>query len=128
MSKKPDLPKLNPDDTWEVDVSEVHVKIREAKLRERSEARRKAANADEDPNLAEGAYLMELIAQRRTKDGTYETMPYTEIMNRGETFLTKLQWQYGLGLMALEEKNKNLLKPTNLETTPTQKSVNSVRP
>jgi hypothetical protein len=126
---KPELPPLNEDGSWDFHLGNVKYRMREARLKERSQARRQAQEDQEvDASIGEGARLMSIVLLRENKDGKHEEVSYEEIMNRGESVLAQLNQQYLLGLAAISEKNRNLSSPLKSETSPALKSASSVRP
>jgi hypothetical protein len=69
--------------------------------------------------------VLSMVAKRIKPDGTLEDLAYAEILNQGSNFFGALIGKYHSGLLAIEERNANLLGPSNDATSATAKSVNS---
>jgi len=123
-----DLPQIDQEGRWTKVVDGITYRFHEAKLRERRDARNQALEVSPlDPQIEEQARLLGMICERQTADG-WEPVPFTEILERGETFGASLYQTYALGLVAVSLKLRNFSELSKPGISASQRSETSVRP
>ncbi len=126
MSEKkvPTLPEIRDDDTWLYKIKGGTYCFREAKMKERE----RAIVESNGVSLREDMVLLSIIVKRvNPTTGKLEDIPLGEILEKGERFYRAFMNQYGMGIVALEMKNKDFLEESN-EAPATKTSSTSPQP